>query len=305
MLDAQEAIAKLPPDVTLSKLADIYLERNTREPITTENAVERFLDYRERRVKGVTLSGYRCILRTIAKSCPEMLTDITPRHIDDAISCFSKVRHNTMLSHAKVFFGHAVNEGWLSVSPAARLKRVRTPEPPKSVFTVEQAKALMQCAERTNHRVVPYLALGLFAGIRPGELQRITSDAIRGDYIMLTGHDTKTADARTITIRPNLGKWLKAYPFEGSVIHLSPRRFLREISEVRKSAGIQVWSKDVMRHSFATYAYEQEKDAAHIASEMGHQGTDIFFRHYRALAHPKDGEKYFKIEPELGTNREH
>ena len=304
MLDAQEAIAKLPPDITLSKLADIYLERESIEPITTENAVERFLDSRERRVTAVTLSGYRCILRTLAKSCPEMLADITPRHIEDAISRFSKVRHNTMLSHAKVFFGYALNEGWLSVSPAARLKRLRSPEPPKSVFSVEQAQALLLCAERMKPKLVPYLALGLFAGIRPGELQRMTSASIKAKFIILDGKDTKTADARTIRIRPNLAQWLKSYPFDGSVAYLSPRRILREVSTVREAAGIPVWNKDVMRHSFATYAYELEKDAALIASEMGHHGTDIFFRHYRALAHPDEGKKFFSITPKLGTNRE-
>jgi hypothetical protein len=52
-----------------------------------------------------------------------------------------------------------------------------------------------------------------------------------------------------------------------------------------------------MRHSFATYAYEMTKNAAHVAAEMGHQGTDVFFRHYRAMARPGDGTEFFKIEP--------
>jgi len=44
MLDAQEALAKLPTGITLSKLADIWLEREAREPITTGDAVGRFLE---------------------------------------------------------------------------------------------------------------------------------------------------------------------------------------------------------------------------------------------------------------------
>jgi len=44
--------------------------------------------------------------------------------------------------------------------------------------------------------------------------------------------------------------------------------------------------------------YELTKNAAAVAADMGHHGTDIFFKHYRALAHPGDGEKWFAINPD-------
>lgn len=37
--------------------------------------------------------------------------------------------------------------------------------------------------------------------------------------------------------------------------------------------------------------------AVAVASEMGHGGTSVFFKHYRALAKPGDGKKWFAIEP--------
>jgi len=304
MLDAQEALAKLPTGITLSKLADIYLEREAREPITTGDAVGRFLDSRERRVKPITLSGYRHTLKRLATVLPEMLADVTPKHIGSFVSQYSGVSHNSVLTNVNVFFNHAVHEGWLSSSPASRIKKVRTPEPQKGILTVNEAAALLHTAETVNPRIIPYLALGMFAGIRPGELQRISSTAITGRYIALTGSDTKTADARTITIRPNLHKWLKAYRPNGRIAHLSPRRQNKAVSELRQAAGVGGWSKDCMRHSFATYAYEHEQDLNKIAAEMGHQGTTVFFKHYRALATPGDGKRFFSIEPRLGTNWE-
>jgi hypothetical protein len=30
---------------------------------------------------------------------------------------------------------------------------------------------------------------------------------------------------------------------------------------------------------------------------MGHQGTAVFFKHYRALAEPGDGKRFFAIRP--------
>jgi len=304
MLDAQEALAKLPPGMTLSKLADNWLAKESREPITTADAVERFLDNRGRRVKHVTLLGYRSILLQFAAARPGMLADITPRNIDDFVSRFGRVRHNSALAHIKVFLTHCVRDGLISSSPAVGVKGVRATEPPKGILAVQETEALLRAAEATCHKAIPYLALGLFAGIRPGELARITADAIRGDYILLAGADTKTADARTIRIRPNLARWFIAYPPDGRIAHLSTRRHYRLISDIRKAAGVENWPSDCMRHSFATYAYEAEKDAAHIAAEMGHHGTAVFYRHYRALALPGDGEKFFSICPRLGMDWE-
>ncbi|MCL1920375.1 MAG: tyrosine-type recombinase/integrase, partial [Kiritimatiellaeota bacterium] len=172
-------------------------------------------------------------------------------------------------------------------------------EPPKHILAVAQAEALLRTAEAEHPEAVPYLALGLFAGIRPGELHRMTAASIRTEsgYIMLTGAETKTSDARTIRIRPNLAEWLAAHHPADRIAALSPRRHQRLISEIRSVAGIREWQPDVMRHSFATYAYELEKDAAHIAAEMGHHGTAVFFRHYRALALPGDGAAFFSIMP--------
>jgi len=245
--------------------------------------------------------SYRYALKRLAASCPAMLSDITPRHIDSTVAQCGRTSHNTQLNHIKVFFNHAVGEGWLSASPAGRLRGVRVPEPPKGILTVPDTEALLHAAEERNPRLIPYLALGLFAGIRPGELSRISSDAVRGGYIILTGAETKTADARTIAIRPNLARWLEAYPFQGRVALLCKVRQQRAVSDLRKAAGLAAWPPDCMRHSFASYAYEQGRDAAHVASEMGHQGTHIFFKHYRALAHPGDGDKFFSIVPKLPT----
>ena len=297
MLDAQDALYRLPPGVSLTNVINAYIVRETVADITTADAVDHFLANRERRVKKVTLLGYRSILRQFAASCPEALADITPRHIEAHVSKFGKVRHNATLTHIKVFLRHCVDECWISTSPAARLKSVRVPEPPKGILSVADTEALLRTAEAEAPRAVPYLVLGLFAGIRPAELLRLTSGALRGDYIALTGADTKTADARTIRIRPNLAAWLAAYPPAGPIATLSLRRQYKLISSLRKAAGLKHWPSDCMRHSFATYAYEIEKDAAHIAAEMGHHGTDVFFRHYRALTMPGEGKKFFAIFP--------
>ena len=119
-------------------------------------------------------------------------------------------------------------------------------------------------------------------------------DNIGAEYITLDATATKTANARTVELRPNLRAWLDAYPFvkiKNNIVVINARTRL-----LCTEAGIK-WKHDCLRHSFASYAHEVEKDPVKIASEMGHQGTKVFFTHYRALVMPGQGLKWFHIKP--------
>jgi len=69
-------------------------------------------------------------------------------------------------------------------------------------------------------RWVPYFALCLFAGIRPGvpdgEITKLKPEAVCLDtgVIHISGEVSKVREPRKISIQPNLAAWLKAYPLE-------------------------------------------------------------------------------------------
>jgi integrase len=52
--------------------------------------------------------------------------------------------------------------------------------------------------------MVPYLALGIFAGVRPEELMRLGGEDIVTDGISFNGQKAKTRQRRLITISENL-----------------------------------------------------------------------------------------------------
>jgi integrase len=176
---------------------------------------------------------------------------------------------------------------------------------PRGSLTVPQTAAILRRAEAGRTELIPYLALALFAGIRPGELTRLRPERIGTEWIVIDGKIAKTADHRTIPIRANLRAWLDAYPPSNPIPPLSQkhlygaiRALCREtLTEPDTASRIQSWPPDCMRHSYASYAYDLTRDAALVASEMGHRGTDIFFRHYRGLVQPGDGANFFGIAP--------
>ena len=56
--------------------------------------------------------------------------------------------------------------------------------------------------------MIPYLAIGLFAGIRPLEIQRLTRADISDRYIEIKAAKAKTRKRRLVSLSDNLKAWL-------------------------------------------------------------------------------------------------
>ena len=69
------------------------------------------------------------------------------------------------------FFTWCVREGYCENNPCKAVKRPRADQDPPRIFTPQEAEKLLQAAFMTDEDLVPFLAIGLFAGIRPMEIQ--------------------------------------------------------------------------------------------------------------------------------------
>lgn len=294
--DAQRAVSLLPPGATLEDAARALARTRGRASPRLSDAIARFLAARGPSVRPATLQGYRSVLfRFLRAQVPEdpRLCDVEPERIEKFVARAKGATRNSLLLSLGPLFSFGISKGWLDRNPVARVPKARRIEPPLGILSPDEARRILDRARIDAPNIVPYLAVGLFAGVRPNELARLSRMNFTPDYIRLDGSVTKTGAARTVPIRENLKAWLAAFPWPAR----PPRDPRDALARVRARAGVRVWPHDAMRHSFATYAYEQSKDAARIAAEMGHRGTDVFFKHYRALASPGDGERYFGLYP--------
>jgi len=307
MLDAQDALAVLPAGATLLQAAKVLAKEMSVPKIPLNEARERFLEERRHGALPLTLRGYRHVLKRLEAVCGEdaPVSSIKSHHVNQLIGDRSGITRNNVIRHLATFFRWAMREGMTSGNPALLVSKSRVAEPGRGILTVAQTAALMTLAKEKRPALVPYLALGLFAGIRPAELARLDPARIGKEWIMIDGSVAKTSDHRTVPIRDNLRAWLDAYPPQNPIPPLSAKHLYAAIRDLCAKtrdledalAHIKEWPMDCMRHSYASYAYELTHDAALVASEMGHRGTDIFFRHYRGLVHPGDGKKFFDILP--------
>ena len=193
-------------------------------------------------------------------------------------------------------FNFAIQRGYATSNPAEKTAQAREPKTKPGILSVDQARALLESA---SAEILAYIAIGLFAGLRRAEIERLDWSEIDFDsgHIEVTAEKSKSKLAnRFIPMQPNLREWLlPVRKLRGSVAPLE--NFRQLFDQARIGAGITVWPDNALRHSFASYHLAHFKDAKALALEMGHTDSGMLFNHYRALVKPNGAERYWDIRP--------
>src|SRR4029453_3304192 len=203
--------------------------------------------------------------------------------------------HNHYRNALRLAFNFAVRRGYASENPAVKTEKANVLRAAPGILTVTQAARLLEAA---TPDVLPYVAIGLFAGLRPAEIDRLDWSEIdfESGLIEVKAAKSKTAQRRFVTIQPNLRMWL--LPLRQHKGNVTPQNCFRQLFEhARDAAGINDWPENALRHSFASYHLAHFKNAAATALELGHHDSRITFAHYRELVKPTEAERYWNIRP--------
>jgi integrase len=168
----------------------------------------------------------------------------------------------------------------------------------KEIYSVDVLKGVLAHMDVV---VLPAFLIGVFAGVRTAERQRMTFEDIdipRG-CVTVKKHKAKTAQARTIRMEHCLKAWL--LPFHGKTGRIfagSLSLFRVHVTAACKAAGMETVPKNGCRHSFATYHVAKYEDAEKLRAIMGHMSAGMLFANYRAEGvQQEEGERYFSIFP--------
>jgi integrase len=243
------------------------------------------------------VSDLRSRLNIFAKRFDgKMVATITNVEIDDWLRSLpvSAVTRNHYRRLIILAFNYAMDRGYATANPAEKTAKAKERGGRIGILTVAQTARLLETAAS---EVLPYIALGLFAGLRRSEIERLTWGEVDFDsgLIEVKAENAKTAQRRHVTMRPNLRDWL--LPFRRHRGHVTSDDFRKQFDGARTSAGITDWPDNALRHSFASYHLAHFKNAALTALELGHHNSRITFQHYRELVKPKDAESYWGLKP--------
>ncbi len=205
---------------------------------------------------------------------------------------------------AMAMFNYGRKKGKCQSNPAQLSDRPPTPKRNPGILSPEEASRLLAGAEP---EIVPTIALAVFAGVRPSEIERMQWRDLKFSQgqIYVNG-DGKTGE-RLVDMRPNLKRWLKPYALRASkspAAPVLPKGSRRMLEAARTAAGFPPgqWPQNSPRHSFGSYLLALTEDAPKVAMQLGHwHDTRTLFKHYRALVTRGQAEGFWAVAPEAET----
>ena len=231
------------------------------------------------------------IAEMTAPQIDEWLRSLSNKETGKRLSSVTRNNFRRVLITA---FSFALGRGYCVANPAEQSAKAKEVESPVGILTVDQTARLL---ENAAPELVPYIAIGAFAGLRRAELERLDWKEVdlQSDLIEVTASKAKSARRRFVKIQLNLRRWLQPHAqLSGDV---TPPNYPELLDDARDAAGIQQWPQNALRHSFASYHLAQFNNAALLALELGHTNSNLVFQHYRQLVKPKEAERYWKIAP--------
>jgi integrase len=164
---------------------------------------------------------------------------------------------------------------------------------PVTIYTAEEMRTLL---DQANVILLPYLAIGAFAGLRNAEISRLDWKHIRFDrgFIECEASMTKTRQRRLVPISENLRAWLEPIAQPSGPI-VSYQDVASVVCEFGHRIGL-TWKRNALRHSYISYRLALVPDTARVALECGNS-PDVIFQHYRELTEPAQAQEWFSIIP--------
>jgi integrase len=165
---------------------------------------------------------------------------------------------------------------------------------------------LISARDHKEGLLLPYVALGLFAGLRPAELSRLTwakIDLAEGT-VTIDGSMAKTRQRRVVKLSTNAIAWLE--PFAVSRPPFTFTNFQRDFAKVKNGAkfngkegtkGMRAWVPDYMRHTAISNHFAHNKHEGETASWAGNS-PNVIHRHYKALVKEADAKEFWEITPD-------
>ena len=197
-------------------------------------------------------------------------------------------------------FEYAVARGYAMENPVAKIGKRKVVRGAPAVLSTEQLRKLLNAAPAA---VLPFLAIGAFAGLRSSEI--FTLDWRNVDLarriIVIDADKTKTSRRRIVKISDNLATWLAPHTRkEGKVLPFEDSKLYIELHKILSAADMKEWPDNVLRHSFCSYHLAKWQNSNETAEQSGHD-VKVMRAHYRELVLPADADSYWQIAPDLPT----
>jgi integrase len=328
--DAEAAAQKLKDKSLNRSLLEAvdYFVKNWREPVRTKSAKDALDEFlaakRKENLRAHSIENLRAKCNLLVALNPSRRMDeISPAALDDVIfkPGTSPRRHANVRRVLHNFFGWAKRQGYCADNPVASISPVKLERDEPEALSLAQVRKLLEAASNyKDGKLAPYVALSLFAGIRPTELARLTWDEIdlQAGTITIGPKMAKMRARRVIDMvkplfdknnkpagRANLLDWLTPYALRKQPF-VAPN-FQKDFDAVKEAAGfgtptkekphLKPWVQDYLRHTAISNHLAWLKHEGDTALWAGNSPT-VVQKHYRALVTAVAAKEFWSITPD-------
>lgn len=238
-----------------------------------------------------------------------LVADLNTEIIETRLVGLAPSYRNSLLRELRAVLAFAVRRGWSRSNPVTNVDLAVVGVGEREVYTPEEAAALLNAAKESYPDYLPFVAIGLFSGIRVFEILRLRwADVHLADSMIdLPAIATKRKRRRSVPIEPVLKTWLRQAeaqiaPSPQNPLVPSPsynalvRAAIRPLAE---KAGVE-WKQNAMRHSYASYWLAFHGDLSRLSLQLGHSGSlEILHRYYHRSVPKQESVRYWKLTPAI------
>jgi integrase len=305
LIDANDALRLLPTGTTMTETVKYWLahhQENQLAKVPVKELYQKYLaDKTAAGLRPRSLAGIRTFVGRLERGYSgKQISTITSSVLSDYMishPCSPSTR-NSLRRYWWGFFDYCRRIGAIDNNPAEAITPGRADEKMPQIFTVEETERILQSTMDLKSSLLPLITFGLFTGLRTSELLEIKWSDVSTDHIRVIPSVAKKRRQRIITIPDNLKPYITGWKLDDEKISpIKERRLYHYLREIAKKSNLPTWTRNGMRHSFASYHLALYRDAAKTATILGHtQNVSVLWNHYRELVTEADAKRYFDLK---------
>ena len=289
-----------------------------KRPLKVALAVEAFLEAKEGAGKSLrTVQSYRQCLRSLVRMHGERLVhELTSEDVRAWLQSqgWGARSMNGALGFVRTFLAWCMrpDRGHASRNVASGLDRFTQQAAAEiGTLTLEECEAVLSRAraealERGGvaWKLLAFVVLGLFGGLRRAELERLRREDVNLEErtVIVRAANAKTRQRRVVELSENAVAWLKEFQVSGFKLlrpeeRVCPANLKRLWPVFWRSCGLTAWPNNALRHTFASMHLAMWNDEARLQTQMGHESGAMLHRHYKALKTRKEAERFWALRP--------
>jgi len=238
------------------------------------------------------------LARLLRRFCSDLedlpLSFFTARDIENwlAANTATPGSRKTAINRLSALFSFARRRGYVEANPLARIEQVSIEARPPRIFSPNDADRFMNTVRIVAPSLLPDAVLGLYAGIRSAELERLDWSCIDLDrgLVRIDAAASKVRRRRLVPLEPKAKLLLDG--LQGMPIAV---RHYRKLHPRRRIAEAMEWPEiphNILRHSAASYLLALHRDAGKVALMLGNS-PGILLSVYYELVSPDDCAKFW------------